>query len=169
MLEQQSWSFLVAVFSGIAAGIVFDTYQVGRRLMRLRKWTTFVSDILTSMLISVLVFGLLILGNWAELRVYVIVGVAIGFLSYVKVASKQTQKLVLVTIRAIQWTLHVLVKLIVIPFTVLVRLLGYPAAWAKQLTRLLIRISEYLLSFPQLAISRFYQRLVAKINHPPQR
>jgi len=93
-IYDQLFAFLVTIGIGFLAGILFDFYRVFRGLWRPKKLGTFVGDILFWFVMTVVVFTLLLVGNWGEIRIYVFIGVGLGAYLYVRFFSKRWQKLI---------------------------------------------------------------------------
>ena len=91
-IYDQLFAFIVTMGIGFLAGIIFDVYRVFRGLWRPRKLGTFFGDILFWLVMTVLVFALLLFGNWGEMRIYVFLGVAFGAYLYVHYLSKRDRK-----------------------------------------------------------------------------
>jgi len=168
LLQQQAWAFLTAMLTGIIAGILFDIYRVLRQLLGLRKIGTAVGDFISLISISLAAFSLLLLGNWGEMRLFVILAIAGGLIIYFKVASFWTQRAVYFTIKALGWGAKALLQCILIPCRIILRILRVPVqglGWASHLTA---RILEYLLSFLQAPFCGWYRRVLNKFSHPPR-
>ncbi|MFZ7101382.1 MAG: spore cortex biosynthesis protein YabQ [Peptococcaceae bacterium] len=122
----QIFSFMVMLCIGVLAGILFDVYRVLRSLWKPRKIGTFIGDIIFWILMTILVFTLLLIGNWGEIRIYVFLGTAAGCYGYIKFVSKKAQKImkriffyigkILSLIwRIITWPFQVIIKILIIP------------------------------------------------------
>ena len=167
MLQQQAWAFLAAFFSGVAAGIIFDVYRELRKLWGLGRFGTAVGDFLTPVLIGLAVFRLLLLGNWGEMRLYVVLAAASGSIFYFKVISRWVRKVLNWVFRSAVWLVRVTVRGVVYPVKLALRLLLFPLYWLTRAVHLGIRIMEYLAGFLVTALIRFYRRLAGRINPPP--
>ncbi|KJS85678.1 MAG: hypothetical protein JM58_08045 [Peptococcaceae bacterium BICA1-8] len=125
-IYDQLFALIVTMCIGFLAGIIFDVYRVFRGLWRPRKLGTFFGDIIFWLVMTFLVFALLLLGNWGEMRIYVFLGIAFGAYLYVHYLSKRCQKLFrtiflyiirILTIlwRVISWPFRILYKIILVP------------------------------------------------------
>lgn len=81
-IYEQIRFFLNTIAMGLIVGIVFDFYRVLRQKARWRKWATGIADLLLCLFFTGLVFFLLLLSNWGEVRVYVFIGLALGLAVY---------------------------------------------------------------------------------------
>lgn len=81
-LEAQFFAFAASVSIGIAAGFLFDSYRVARITLRLGRLGTGIGDLLIWVALTFLVFGLLLLANWGEVRWYILLGLGLGAVLY---------------------------------------------------------------------------------------
>lgn len=79
---QQLYAFGMTVVAGIAAGLVFDLYRLVRRHLRPNPAVSWLMDLLFWLVLTPVVFALLLVGNWGELRFYVFLGLASGLVLY---------------------------------------------------------------------------------------
>lgn len=168
MLHQQAWAFLIAFLTGITSAVIFDIYRVIRRLMGLRKIGTVMGDFFTLVVIALAAFGLLLMGNWAEMRLYVAVAIACGLTVYFRTASQWMQRSVYATIKALGWAVRTVIKGIILPFQLALKLVQIPLGILAWMSHLVLRISQYLVSFPQLAVFRWYSKLIGRFSPPPE-
>jgi len=88
-LEAQLVVFAVSLAIGLGAGFLFDCYRavgVNRKLGRL---VTGLGDLLIWCALTLVVFGLLLLVNWGEVRWYILVGLGLGALVYYRTMSRR--------------------------------------------------------------------------------
>lgn len=79
---QQLYAFGMTVAAGITAGLVFDLYRLARRHLRPNPGMSWLMDLLFWLVLTPVVFALLLLSNWGELRFYVLLGLASGLVLY---------------------------------------------------------------------------------------
>ena len=91
---QQAVSLVITIGIGFLVGIIYDIYRVTRGLWQPKKLGTFIGDLFFWVIITIMVFTLLLLGNWGEVRVYVFLGLALGFLMYIKYCSLKGQRII---------------------------------------------------------------------------
>jgi len=87
-LASQFYAFIVTVLIGVTIGVIFDIYRVTKGIIRPRKVFVCLGDLLFWVISTFIVFFMLLLGNWGEIRLYVLVGMATGALIYIKTASR---------------------------------------------------------------------------------
>lgn len=126
-IYDQIISFLVTIGIGFLAGILFDIYRVIRSLWQPRKIGTFIGDMVFWIILTIVAFILLLLGNWGELRIYVFLGICLGYYIYQRRFSKKTQKIIkkiiVIFLRGIKylwlgitWPFKIAYKILLIPF-----------------------------------------------------
>lgn len=91
-LNSQFYAFLVTILAGITIGILFDFYRVIRGMVRPKKVFTYLGDLTFWVISTLVVFFMLLIGNWGELRFYVWVGVLVGITVYLRYLSRYMLK-----------------------------------------------------------------------------
>lgn len=86
-LASQFYAFLVTISIGCILGMLFDIYRVFLHAVRPRKFIYHLGDLLFWVIASFVGFTLLLIGNWGEIRLYVVIGIALGLGIYFKVIS----------------------------------------------------------------------------------
>lgn len=86
-LDAQLFAFLLLVAVGIGVGFLFDVFRVWRRLLYRGRWVQAAGDLVFLALAGVLLAGGLVLANWGELRVFVLLGLMAGLGLYFRLAS----------------------------------------------------------------------------------
>lgn len=87
-LTSQFYAFLVTVLAGVTIGVIFDFYRVIRGLARPRKVFTYLGDLAFWVISTMVIFFLLLVGNWGEIRFYVFIGILAGIGLYLKCLSR---------------------------------------------------------------------------------
>ncbi len=96
-LASQVFAFGITVLTGITIGLLFDFYRVTKETVSPPRVFNYLGDLLFWVITTLVVFFLLLVGNWGEIRLYVVIGVLTGILVY----SKLLSGLVIKTIRFI--------------------------------------------------------------------
>lgn len=87
-LTSQFYAFLVTILAGVTIGIIFDFYRVIRGLARPKKVFTNLGDLAFWVISTMVIFFLLLVGNWGEIRFYVFVGILAGIGLYLRCLSR---------------------------------------------------------------------------------
>ncbi len=87
-LAGQFYAFLLTIVAGASIGIVFDVYRVLRANRNpAKRWLGIVYDVLYWVVVTPTVSIILLVGNWGDLRYYVLLGMALGLFVYFQVFS----------------------------------------------------------------------------------
>lgn len=88
-LASQFYAFVVTVFMGLTIGILYDFYRFTKGIIRPGKLLGYIADVSFWVISTLAVFLLLLIGNWGEIRMYVIIGVLMGTVVYFKLFSSR--------------------------------------------------------------------------------
>ena len=139
-LREQIYAFLVMILTGIASGFCYDFYLVLKRRWKLKKIGTGVGDLLFWAALTALVFSLLVVGNYGEIRFYVFIALGLGLVLYFKIISKSMVSLLQKLFNIIQklWlltakTITFLWKLILFPLRIIKAAVYYPVKVIKKI------------------------------------
>ncbi|NLJ75977.1 MAG: spore cortex biosynthesis protein YabQ [Peptococcaceae bacterium] len=139
-LLSQARAFFMIIAIGIIAAVGFDYYRAVRRAFRLKKAGFFLGDIIFWLVTTVIVFILLILANWGEMRLYVFLGLGLGVLLYFCLFSKPVSRLIWIKFYILYrlWRYFVLVisyiwKAVLAPFRLVIMLVSYPFQYCRLL------------------------------------
>lgn len=86
-LASQFYAFIVTMLMGLTIGLLFDFYKVTKGIVRPGKIFGYIADVSFWVISTLTVFLLLLIGNWGEIRLYVVIGVLIGAAVYFKLIS----------------------------------------------------------------------------------
>ena len=112
MVKEQLTAFVLITGAGLAAGFCFDFYRALRRVLRLRKAGALGGDLLFSLFLTVFVAGLLLVINYGEMRFYVILGLALGALTYWRYFSRPGYGAIMFFFRCAQKLFHLFGQLV---------------------------------------------------------
>lgn len=86
-LASQFYAFIVTMLMGLTIGLLFDIYKFTIGIVRPGKIFGYIADLSFWVISTLTVFLLLLIGNWGEIRLYVVIGVLIGAAVYFKIFS----------------------------------------------------------------------------------
>lgn len=145
-LMDQFYYFALTIVIGIIAGFCYDIYKVTRGTLRLRRIGTALGDVLFWLVLTAVVFILLLLGNWGEVRLYVLLGLALGAVLYLNLFSRRTTSILQWTFRALHqlgiWFLKVLSftwRMVCLPFRGVYLLIALPLGFLVSVTGKILR------------------------------
>ncbi len=79
----QIYIFMITLYGGLAAGVVYDIYRIIRRAAgKGRRWITVLLDVLFIITLGLIMLGVMYLANEGALRLFTFVGFALGFALY---------------------------------------------------------------------------------------
>lgn len=81
-MYEQFLAFLITVGIGMASAFIYDFYRAVRLSLGLRRLGGSIADLVFWLFLTVIVFGLLLLGTGGDVRWYVVAGLATGALIY---------------------------------------------------------------------------------------
>ncbi|MEW6624155.1 MAG: spore cortex biosynthesis protein YabQ [Bacillota bacterium] len=120
-VDQQIISFVVTIGLGFAMGFVFDFYYIVRCFFKPRKIIIHVTDLLVWLLLTAVVFVVLILTNWGDVRAYVFIGIGVGLITYYRLLSSLVKKVYKFLFELIIKTLSLCVNIILFPFKLFIK------------------------------------------------
>lgn len=92
MISYQLYCFFIFIIIGIISGLIFDIFRILRRTFKTKDFIIYIQDILFWILVGFLMlYGLCVYTN-GELRLYLFLGVILGFLIYIVTVSKYILK-----------------------------------------------------------------------------
>ncbi|ACV61176.1 spore cortex biosynthesis protein YabQ [Desulfofarcimen acetoxidans DSM 771] len=132
-LSEQIYAFLVIVLTGIASGFCYDFYVTLKTSCKFKKIAIGIGDLLFWLTLTALIFSLLIVSNYGEIRLYVFIALGLGLLIYFKILSKNMINLLYKLFYLIEklWRLTVkvgcfLFKVIILPLVIIKKIIFYP-------------------------------------------
>lgn len=128
----------VMLMSGVGMGILFDSYRVVSHEFKFPRWTLSMLDLTYWIASAIVVFRILFVSNSGEVRAYVFVGLAIGFLIYYWLFSKLTVNFTLWLIKAVKWCIQIVINifhfLVVKPILILWAIVIYILVLSSKIT-----------------------------------
>lgn len=146
---QQAFSLVLTIGIGFLVGIIYDIYRVTRGIWQPKKLGTFIGDFFFWVIITALVFTLLLFGNWGEVRIYVFLGLALGFLIYIKYCSLKGQWVISKIFFSIYKMLKFIWKIVTWPFLIIYKIVLVPLG---------------LLATGFYAVGKFIKKVLVKIK-----
>ncbi|OAT80681.1 spore cortex biosynthesis protein YabQ [Desulfotomaculum copahuensis] len=137
MLDDQLFAFVLTLGAGMLAGFLYDCYRVVRELLRPGKTVVLLGDLLYWLLLTGVVFAVLLAGNQGEVRFYLLLGLGLGALVYLKLFSPAARRLIRALLHAVcRLAMLVLTvsgflwQVIAFPFKMLYLAFALPCRWA---------------------------------------
>lgn len=111
-MNNQLYTFLLLTATGVAVAFLFDCYRVTRTALRLRRLATAICDLLYWLLTTVIVFLVLLKGNWGEIRFFVFLALFSGAGLYFRFVSVYVTAVLGKTARLLARMLRLLMAII---------------------------------------------------------
>jgi spore cortex biosynthesis protein YabQ len=111
-LDSQVYSFIVIILTGITVGILFDLFGVTRDAIHPGKIVGIIGDIFFWITITVIIIFLLLVGNWGEPRLYILIGAAVGVYIYIRFLRVIVVRFLRSVVYVIKKTLEILLKVL---------------------------------------------------------
>lgn len=119
-------TFCYAIMLGAFCGIIYDIIRIFRRIIKKKIAVTAAEDIIYWLVVSVLMFMLMYRENGGMVRGYAIIGMAAGMILYEisigKFFVKYVSKLLNYILNRIRKVMEFVLKKVLKPFTIIVRL-----------------------------------------------
>ena len=125
-MSAQAWLFLSTVAAGFALGFIFDIFRIMRKAVTHKTWLVQAEDLLYWTLVSLLMFYFMLSTNYGEIRLFAIVGAAIGMLLYFYSLSIVVMKMAVAVISFIKKLLFGIARILFAPVRFIIRKLKPP-------------------------------------------
>lgn len=119
----QAYLFYVFLLTGLLIGLLFDVFRILRKSFKTSDFVTLLQDIIFWLLAGGLFTYTVFKFNNGEIRSYVFLGVALGFILYLLLFSKTFIKVNVKIITFLKKLFHTLFTIILTPLKLLFRLL----------------------------------------------
>lgn len=164
-------SFLLVIAIGIFLGAFFDIYRVLRSFWKPKKIGTVMGDAIFTIITTVLVFAMLIFGNWGEIRGYVFMAIILGLLCYFHLISSKARRIIYKSLRFISRVIFRLIYLLMWPFKVLYKIVMVPICLTTSFLHQGIRVFKKIVKGFLKVINKNTNKVINKIiksKIPPQ-
>ncbi len=125
-VDEQILIFIYTIGVGLVIGLIFDLYRILRWVLNPRKVLTILGDALIWCILTGIVFFLLLMSNWGEIRFYVFIGMAAGVAFYIKFLSCRIIFLLKHLANILHKPFGLFFRIIALPWRFLKILLGFP-------------------------------------------
>ncbi len=82
MVNQQTWLFFVAIEIGVVLAMCYDLIRIFRRMFKQPNWMIQIEDTIYWILAILISFAMLYQHNFAEIRLFVFLGIIMGAILY---------------------------------------------------------------------------------------
>lgn len=115
MAINQAYLFLIFTLNGVFIGLLFDFFRILRKSFKTNNIVTYVEDILFWMLAGISILISMYNFSGGELRLYMILGLALGIIIYILTVSKYIIRISVFIINTIKIIVTKTIKIIIYP------------------------------------------------------
>jgi spore cortex biosynthesis protein YabQ len=133
-MSEQAQFFVLTVLLGAAVGIVYDCFRIIRLAFRHPDFLTQIEDLIYWLVSTLIIFYVILHRNNGEVRIYALLGVLLGMIIYFCTLSRLIMKISVTIINLVKKIIHFLITIVLFPFKLILKLLGYPARAIKKWT-----------------------------------
>lgn len=123
MIINQAYLFLIFILNGIIIGLLFDFFRILRRSFKTNNIITYIEDILFWILTGIILLYSIFTFNNGQIRLYLILGVMIGIISYILTISSILININVKIIKFIKKIIHKIISIILIPFNIICKII----------------------------------------------
>jgi spore cortex biosynthesis protein YabQ len=128
----QAWLFLTTVGVGAVAGLFYDFFRVLRKTAPHGRLAVQLEDLFYWLAVTVLVFYFMLHRNYGEIRLFSLLGMAVGATLYFVTVSYLIVKICVAFIEFIKKVIAAVVRLILLPFRIIIAFLAPYVKKAKR-------------------------------------
>lgn len=116
MASNQAYLFLIFTINGILIGFLFDIFRILRKSFKTNDLITYIEDIIFWILTGIIILFSMCKFCDGELRVFTILGIAIGVILYMLTISTYIIKISVFIINIIKSIIGKIISIIIYPF-----------------------------------------------------
>jgi len=113
-MPAQAWLFLSTILVGACIGLFFDVLRIFRKTVPHSNIAVQIEDLLFWLTVTIAVFYFMLLRNFGEIRLFSIIGIALGLALYFAILSQWVLK---VSVGVINYIKKVILSALMIIFT----------------------------------------------------
>jgi len=122
----QAWLFLSTVVAGMVIGLFYDIFRIIRKTTPHRAWVVQLEDVLFWVIATGAMFYFMLQRNFGEIRVFSLLGAAIGAVLYMATLSPVVLKVSVAVIDFVKRVVITTVNIILFPIKFLYNLIFPP-------------------------------------------
>jgi len=134
-MSGQAWLFLSTVLVGAAIGLLYDVFRIFRKTARHSGLAVTLEDLFFWVAATGLTFYYMLHRNYGEIRVFSMVGVAIGLVLYLATVSRFVIIVFVAVVNYMKRVVAAVVRIISVPVRLIGAWLAPPLGKAAQVTR----------------------------------
>ena len=119
----QAYQFLIYLISGMLIGVLFDIFRILRRSFKTQDFITYVEDAIFWIITGIFLMFILLNFSNGEIRLYSIIGLALGFITYMLTISRLFIKINVKIVKFIKNVVSNIIRVIIYPFKLIIKIL----------------------------------------------
>lgn len=131
-VSSELWVFLWTICGGIILGFVFDIFRIKRRIIKTGIILITIEDLLYWIFVAFIFFFTVYIFNDGQIRGYTIAGCLLGAVFYFSALSPLVLKAAVTVIDGVIRGVRFLIKVILFPFRLIIKLLKPPLNMLKR-------------------------------------
>ncbi|NLK97587.1 spore cortex biosynthesis protein YabQ [Defluviitalea saccharophila] len=136
-ISEQAQIFIAAVEAGIIIGIFYDVFRIIRKIIPHPDWLIQLEDLIYWIIVSGFMFFVLFSKNYGEIRGFALLGAFLGNVTYFFTFSIFLMKISDWIIYWIKRIIRGLIRIVLIPIKIILKILSYPYKWIARPMRIL--------------------------------
>lgn len=126
MAENQAYLFLIFTLNGVFIGLLFDFFRILRQGFNTNNIITYIQDIIFWIFAGLsIIFSMVNFSN-GTLRFFMVIGIAIGFITYILTFSKYIRKFSVSSIKILKKIVKYIWGIIIYPFKIMHKIIMTP-------------------------------------------
>ena len=115
MVSNQAYLFLIFTLNGIFIGFLFDIFRIIRKTFKTNDIATYIEDVIFWILAGITILFTMYKFSDGELRIYTIIGIAIGVVIYMLTVSTFIINISVYFVNMIKKVINFLIRIIKYP------------------------------------------------------
>ncbi|MCL2215814.1 MAG: spore cortex biosynthesis protein YabQ [Defluviitaleaceae bacterium] len=125
-MSGQAWLFLSTVLVGAVIGLFYDFFRIFRKTAAHSAWAVQLEDLFFWITATVGTFYFMLTRNYGEIRLFALLGVALGITLYFATVSRLVVKICVVVVTFLKRVIASAVRIILLPLRLIFTWIGPP-------------------------------------------
>lgn len=160
---EQAYLFLISVCIGGLFGMVYDNFRVIRILIKHKRINVYLEDGLFWIIITGITYYVFLHKNNGEVRLYMLLGIGLGFVVYIFTISKIIVKVYTEILKIVSVSLYKTARLILYPIRVVVRACKKPVKKANNVNKKMLRKTKRYVKINSIKVRKQIKVIFEKI------
>ncbi|NLM13619.1 MAG: spore cortex biosynthesis protein YabQ [Epulopiscium sp.] len=162
-ISEQAQIFIAAVEAGIIIGIFYDIFRIIRKIIPHPNWVIQLEDLIYWIIVSAFMFFVLFNKNYGEIRGFALLGAFLGNVIYFFTFSIFLMKISDWIIYWIKRIIRTLIRIILMPVKIILKILSYPYKWIARPIKILGVRTRILLNKSKNRVKRKSKQILREL------